>query len=170
MPVINPPRLLAGDDRELERMQFAGLSAHRFSPAAAGLAMLGIYGVTAYAVQHRREGLAIRVALGASERAVVGIFLREGAWLLGLGTGAGLLGGIAVSWILRSRLLGVRARSRPADVSRGLSAARVHRALPPPPGPPGRPCSATPWPCSTASEVRRRRARRSGAGHRGPRE
>jgi ABC-type antimicrobial peptide transport system permease subunit len=106
--VINPPRLLAGDDRELERMQFMSYLLTAFAAAAAGLAMLGIYGVTVYAVQHRRKELAIRVALGASERAVVGIFLREGAWLLGLGTGAGLLGGIAVSWILRSRLFGLQ--------------------------------------------------------------
>ena len=107
--VIHPPRLLTGDDRELERMQFLSPLLAAFAAAAAGLAMLGIYGVTAYAVQQRRKELAgIRVALGASERAVVGIFLREGAWLLGLGTGAGLLGGIAVSWILRARLFGVQ--------------------------------------------------------------
>ena len=129
--VINPPRRLAGDDQALERMQFMSYLLSAFAAAAAALAMLGIYGVTAYAVQQRRKELAIRVALGASERAVVGIFLREGAWLLGLGTGAGLLGGIAVSWILRNRLFGVQPFDPPTYlvaclllVGTGLAAAR----------------------------------------------
>ena len=135
--VINPPRLLAGDDHELGRMQFMSYLLTAFAAAAAALAMLGIYGVTAYAVQQRRKELAIRVALGASERAVVGIFLREGAWLLGLGTGAGLLGGIAVSWILRNRLFGVQPFDPPTYlvaclllVGTGLAAAGGRRDRP----------------------------------------
>ena len=89
-------------------MQFMSYLLSGFAAAAAALAMLGIYGVTSYAVQQRRKEVAIRVALGATERAVVGIFLREGAWLLGAGTAAGLAGGVAVSWILRHRVFGVQ--------------------------------------------------------------
>jgi putative ABC transport system permease protein len=69
--------------------------------------MFGIYGVTAYAVQQRNKEIAIRVALGASERAVVRMFVRDGALLLGVGTAMGLVGGAALSRILRSQVFGV---------------------------------------------------------------
>jgi hypothetical protein len=105
--VVNPPRLLAGDDHALAQMRFTSYLLTGFAAGAAGLAMLGIYGVTSYGVQQRRKEIAIRIALGASERAVVGIFVREGAWLLGVGTGAGVLAGIGVSWVLRHRVFGV---------------------------------------------------------------
>jgi ABC-type antimicrobial peptide transport system permease subunit len=72
------------------------------------LAMLGIYGVTAYAVQQRQKEVAIRVALGASERAVLRVFLREGALLLGTGTAVGLLGAGAVSRALRHQVYGLQ--------------------------------------------------------------
>jgi predicted permease len=115
--VINPPRLLAGDDRALDRMQFMSYLLTGFAVAAAGLAMLGIYGVTAYGVQQRRKEVAIRVALGATERSVIGIFVGEGAWLLGFGTAAGLLGGVMVSWILRNRVFGVQPFDPPTYVA-----------------------------------------------------
>jgi ABC-type antimicrobial peptide transport system permease subunit len=70
--------------------------------------MLGIYGVTAYAVQQRRKEVAIRTALGASPRALMGIFLREGAVLLGVGTAVGLFGGAATSRVLRNQVFGVQ--------------------------------------------------------------
>ena len=69
--------------------------------------MLGVYGVTAYAVQQRRKEVAIRIALGASERAVIGIFLREGAVLLALGTLVGLIAGAATTRVLRNQIFGV---------------------------------------------------------------
>ena len=64
-------------------------------------AMLGIYGVTAYAVQQRQKEVAIRTALGASRRALMGLFLREGAVLLGVGTAVGCFGDAATSRVLR---------------------------------------------------------------------
>jgi ABC-type antimicrobial peptide transport system permease subunit len=75
---------------------------------AACLAMLGIYGVTAYAVQRRTREVAIRIALGASERAVTGIFLRQGALLLGVGTAVGSIGAAVLSRVLRSHVLGLQ--------------------------------------------------------------
>ena len=68
--------------------------------------MLGIYGVTAYAVQQRQKEVAIRTALGASRNALMAIFLREGAVLLGAGTAGGLFGGAATSRVLRNQVFG----------------------------------------------------------------
>jgi hypothetical protein len=105
--VINPPRLVDGDDQTLAGTRFLTLMLTGFAAIAAFLAMLGVYGVTAYAAQQRRKEVAIRIALGASKGAVMKIFLREGAMLLGTGTAVGLIGGAATSRILRNRIFGV---------------------------------------------------------------
>jgi hypothetical protein len=105
--VINPPRLVTDDDQTLAGTTFVTLLLTGFAAVAGFLAMLGIYGVTAYSVQQRTKEVAIRVALGAPEDAVVRIFLREGAVLLGMGTACGLIGGAALSRVLRSYVFGV---------------------------------------------------------------
>ncbi len=106
--VIDPPRLVAGDDQALAGTQFLTSLLTGFAVIAAGLAMLGIYGVTAYAVQQRRKEIAIRVALGASDRAVMRMFLREGALVLCAGTLTGLVGGAITSRALSSQIFGVQ--------------------------------------------------------------
>jgi len=106
--VINPPRFIAADDKTLAGTKFMTLLLTGFAAVSAFLAMLGIYGVTAYAVQQRHKEVAIRVALGASQPAIVRIFLRDGAWLLGTGTLAGLLGSVVLSRVLRNQLFGVQ--------------------------------------------------------------
>lgn len=111
--VISPARLLAGDDQTLSGTRFLTALATGFAGIAAFLAMLGIYGVTAYAVQQRHKEIAIRVALGASDRAVVRIFLRDGVMLLGVGTLAGLAGGAALSRLLGARIFGVESFDLP---------------------------------------------------------
>jgi hypothetical protein len=111
--VINPARLVADADQTLAGTRFLTFMLTAFAAVAGFLAMLGIYGVTAYAVQQRQKEIAIRVALGASGAAVVRMFLREGALLLGAGTAAGLIGGAAVSRLLRSHLFGVQSYDGP---------------------------------------------------------
>src|SRR6185436_13637210 len=90
--IISDPRLLADDDQRLAGTRFITGLLSGFAGTALFLSMLGIYGVTAYAVQQRKLEVAIRMALGAAPSAVVGMFLRHGALLLGIGTLAGLSG------------------------------------------------------------------------------
>lgn len=106
--VVSPPRLVAGEDQTLAGTRFLTFLLTGFAAIAASLAVLGIYGVTAYAVQQRRKEVAIRVALGASGRAVAGMFLREGAWVLGVGSVMGLIGGATLSRMLRYHVFGVQ--------------------------------------------------------------
>lgn len=105
--VINAPRPASADDRTRAAMQFFAILSTTFSGTAALLAMLGIYGVTAYAVQQRQRELAIRVALGATPRAVFRLFLGDGALLLGSGALTGLAGAALLAPVLRSYVIGV---------------------------------------------------------------
>lgn len=78
-----------------------------FALFAALLALLAVYGVTAYAVQQREREIAIRMAIGATSSAVVRMFLRNSGAVLLLGIAGGVLGAGAVSRILQSQLHGV---------------------------------------------------------------
>ena len=54
------------------------------------LAAFGLHGVIAYSVVQRVREIGIRTALGADRRDVLGLILREGLVILGLGTAIGL--------------------------------------------------------------------------------
>jgi putative ABC transport system permease protein len=78
-----------------------------FASFAALLALLGIYGVTAYAVQQREREIAIRMAIGATAGTVIRMFLRGSSKVLLVGITAGVLGGTAAARVLQSQLHGV---------------------------------------------------------------
>jgi putative ABC transport system permease protein len=107
--VIDEPRLVAGENRQLAGMRFLTSMLTGFAAIAAFLAALGIYGVTAYAVQQREREVAIRVALGASGRAVIRMFLKDGGVMLGVGLAVGALGALAAARLLRNQMYGVQA-------------------------------------------------------------
>jgi putative ABC transport system permease protein len=78
-----------------------------FGGAALLLALVGIYGVTAYGVSQRTREMGIRLALGAAPGAVRRLVLGEGLQLAGLGLCAGLALALAGGRVLRSQLYGV---------------------------------------------------------------
>jgi predicted permease len=61
------------------------------------LAAIGLAGVTAYSVAHRRKEIAIRTAVGASKLQVLWLVLREGTALTIVGTVLGFLGAIGLA-------------------------------------------------------------------------
>jgi predicted permease len=74
---------------------------------AVGLALIGVYGVVSYTVAQRTREIGIRVALGASHRAVIGLVIGSGArWTL-IGVAAGLVASAAVTRSLLGMLFGV---------------------------------------------------------------
>jgi putative ABC transport system permease protein len=81
-----------------------GLLLTVFPAAALLLALLGIYGVVAYAVSHRTPETALRIALGAPRTDVATLILRHSAALVGPGLGLGLLGAWGTTRVLRSLL------------------------------------------------------------------
>jgi putative ABC transport system permease protein len=78
-----------------------------FAALALILAVVGIYGVNAYAVTQRRRELGVRIALGARPSDVLRETLGEGLKLSAVGIAIGLAGAYALSSLFRSVLVGV---------------------------------------------------------------
>jgi predicted permease len=74
------------------------------------LAMMGVFGVFSYVVDERRREIAVRMAIGARARNVLGLVYRQSAWPLLGGLGAGLLASMAVAPLLGDYLFGLNPR------------------------------------------------------------
>jgi predicted permease len=74
------------------------------------LSVLGLYAVIAYSVSQRTREIGIRIAVGASERRVLGMVLQQGLTLSIIGIVAGLLVTFALSTVLGDLLNGVNPR------------------------------------------------------------
>ena len=81
-----------------------------FGGIALVLALAGIYGVMAYSVSQRIPELGVRIALGASPGSILGLVLREGAQLAGLGLAIGIALALASGKLVEGMLFGVTAR------------------------------------------------------------
>lgn len=71
------------------------------------IASIGLYGLLAYIVGQRAREFGIRTALGATRRDVIGLVLRQGLTLTGLGFGLGLAAALGVTRLIRGLLFGV---------------------------------------------------------------
>jgi len=79
-----------------------------FAGVALLLAMMGIYGVTAYYVTQRTQEIGIRMALGAQIKDVLKLVLKGGMGLAVIGVGAGLLGAFVLTRWMTTLLFGVK--------------------------------------------------------------
>src|SRR5207247_2826558 len=78
-----------------------------FSLVASALALVGIYGVLSLSVGSRKRELAIRTAVGAQQRDILRLILREGLRLIAIGLSIGLVAALALGRVLRTFLFGV---------------------------------------------------------------
>jgi putative ABC transport system permease protein len=78
-----------------------------FAAVALVLAAVGLYGVMSYLVALRTREIGIRMALGSSQSGVLRLILGQGAGLVGLGMVLGIIGSLALGWLMRSLLFGV---------------------------------------------------------------
>ena len=79
---------------------FAGLSLF--------LAMAGVYGVTAYAVDQRSNEIGIRMAMGATPANVLRLILKQGMGLAAAGMSLGFVGSLAGTRLMVSLLFEVK--------------------------------------------------------------
>jgi putative ABC transport system permease protein len=75
-----------------------------FAAVALLLACLGLHGVVAHAMAARQRELGVRLALGALQRHLVFLVLRQGAVPLCVGVGLGLLGAAAIGRLIAGLL------------------------------------------------------------------
>ncbi len=78
-----------------------------FGVLALGLAAIGLYGITSYAVARRRAEIGIRMALGAQRRDVVQLALRHTLIWSAAGVGLGVTAAAAVTRYIEVLLFGV---------------------------------------------------------------
>ena len=68
------------------------------------LAAIGLYGVLAFVVSHRRREIGVRLALGSTPGHVIGLILRQGMSLVGAGLLVGAIAALSVAQLLRTVL------------------------------------------------------------------
>ena len=90
MPVSSVQSLDALIAQSLAQPRFTMGLLLSFAVLALVLALLGIYGVTAYAVAQRNREIAVRVALGAGPRHLLWLIVRQGLALAVLGVALGV--------------------------------------------------------------------------------
>ncbi|MBN2319962.1 MAG: FtsX-like permease family protein, partial [Acidobacteria bacterium] len=87
----------------------------------AGLALLlsavGIYGVLAYDVSKRTHEIGIRGSIGATDKQITRMILRQGLWKAGVGLAIGLAGAFYLSGFMSSLLFDVKPTDTIAYVS-----------------------------------------------------
>jgi predicted permease len=109
-----PPRMRTGRqvldgavaDRRLALSLIGG-----FALAALALAVVGLYGITAYMVTQRVQEIGVRMALGAQPSAVRRLVLGQGLMLVAIGGAVGLLAAVLAARLLRALLFEIT----PAD-------------------------------------------------------
>jgi ABC-type antimicrobial peptide transport system permease subunit len=88
--------------------QVVALLSSVFGLLALLLAMIGLYGITTYAVARRRSEIGIRMALGAQRRSVVWLMLRDIAVLALAGILVGTAASLAAGQLVTKLLYGIR--------------------------------------------------------------
>ena len=121
IPIVGYRTVDAQIDQLLRPERLTASLSLAFGLLAAGLAAMGLYGVTAFSVARRTREIGIRMALGAQRGAVLGMVLRDVAVMAGVGIVAGTALSLALARYVESQLYGVAAR----DVLTVVSAAVV---------------------------------------------
>ena len=73
------------------------------------LVTVGVYSVLAYTTAQRTQEIGIRMALGAQGGDVLGMVIRMGLRLVGIGVGIGILASLAIGRVIATQLWGVSA-------------------------------------------------------------
>ncbi len=93
-------------DRFLATPKLTAVLLTVFAALALLVTLTGITGVIAQSVTQRTQEFGLRMALGATQRSVLQMVLRQGLTLVGLGLAIGIVGAIAAARVLQGYLYG----------------------------------------------------------------
>jgi putative ABC transport system permease protein len=104
IPVLASSTMQAfhGGSLELWALSTASAAFSALGLTAMIIASIGVYGLRAYLVAQRTREIGIRIALGATSREVIGLMLKDGAFVTLGGIAAGVPLALLVSVALRS--------------------------------------------------------------------
>jgi putative ABC transport system permease protein len=102
-------------DRTIETLSIQSTAGYRFRAVMAGsfavlalaLAMIGVFGVLAYAVQQRRREIGVRIALGANGSRIMWLVFRDAGAMIAAGAIAGIALAAFSSRVIAAFLFGV---------------------------------------------------------------
>ena len=103
--------------RTMQERLHDSLARQRFSMAVLGgfagfamlLAAVGVYGVISYMVTQGTHDIGLRMALGAQQRNILGLVVKQGMALAAIGIVAGLMGAFSLTRVMATLLFGVSA-------------------------------------------------------------
>ena len=111
LPLANVHTMNYFYKKSLERTSFTLIMLGVAGSMALLLGVVGIYGVIAYSVSQRTREIGIRMALGAQQKTLTGMFVRHGLMLTGIGVACGLVVAFLVMRLMSTLLFKVS----PAD-------------------------------------------------------
>ncbi|MEE8525471.1 MAG: ABC transporter permease, partial [Thermoanaerobaculia bacterium] len=115
LPLADVRTLTSITDESYAEPRFLSWLLGSFAAVALVLALVGLYGVMSYSVGLRRREMALRMALGAGARNLIGLVLAQGMRLVATGITIGVLAALAFSRVLEGLLYGV-APNDPATI------------------------------------------------------
>ena len=110
LPMFGVTTMRAALEQSMASRRAIALWLAAFAAIALTLAIGGIYAVLSYVVGRRRHEIGIRMALGAQRAQVLGLVVRHGLRLVGVGLVLGVPSAYFASRVLGTLLVGVSAR------------------------------------------------------------
>jgi putative ABC transport system permease protein len=109
VPVIEVRTMQERLHDSLARQRFSMTVLGGFAGFALLLAAVGVYGVISYMVTQGTHDIGLRMALGAQQRNILGLVVRQGMTLAIIGMVAGLIGALSLTRVMATLLFGISA-------------------------------------------------------------
>jgi putative ABC transport system permease protein len=109
-PIARVQPMTAWVDASVSTQRYRTTLLALFAALAMVLAATGIYGVMSYTVAQRTHEIGVRMALGARQRDVLKLVVRQGMLLALVGVGLGLIGAFALTRVMATLLFQVTAK------------------------------------------------------------